>query len=39
MAESNCPKCQVQRTLLLRRLGIYAAVVIVGVVVWKKVKR
>jgi hypothetical protein len=38
MAETNCPKCQAQRTLLLRRLGIYAAVGVVAYLVWKKVR-
>jgi hypothetical protein len=39
MAQSNCQSCQVQRTLLLRRLGIYAAVGVVAYVVWKKASR
>ena len=36
---SECQSCKVQRTLLLRRLGIYAAIGVVAVVVWKKVAR
>jgi hypothetical protein len=36
---SNCQSCKVQRTLLLRRLGIYAVIGVAAVVVWKKVRR
>lgn len=36
---SNCESCKVKRTLLVRRLGIYAAIGVVAFVVWKKVGR
>jgi hypothetical protein len=36
---AGCKQCEVQRTLLMRRLAIYAAVAVVAVVVWKKVRR
>jgi hypothetical protein len=36
---SNCQSCKVQRTLLVRRLGIYAVTGLVVWFGWKKVAK